>query len=200
MAVKFTGFKKRLRKIYDSAIQSILSRLIPKGWAYKLTVEQVEYFLDSKDLSVFSGWFKRAKSIRFLNEFSQMFNNRAMLSDFQNDVMRLRLFNKINELRAMYNALQYSEAPNSQERFKELFKNDFKPTDENFKLINDKAEFFINKLKSIPDKGKKEGLSFSEIVAMVENSRGIPIDRNMKLFQFKRIYDIELKKWQENKK
>ncbi|MFW6326731.1 MAG: hypothetical protein ACOC2F_00305, partial [Bacteroidota bacterium] len=174
-----------------------MSKLIPKGWAYKLTVEQVEYFLDSKDLSVFTGCFKRAKSIRFLNEFSQMFNNRAMLSDFQNDVMRLRLFNKINELRAMYNALQYSEAPNSKKRFNELFKKDFKPTDENFKLINDKAEFFINKLKSIPNKSKKEGLSFSEIVAMVENSRGVPIDRKMKLFQFKRIYDIELKKWQK---
>jgi len=123
-----------------------------------------------------------------------------MLSDFQNDVMRLRLFNKINELRAMYSALQYTNAPNSRERFKEIFKKDFESKPENFKLINDKAEFFINKLKSIPDKGKKEGLGFSEIVAMVENSRGVSIDRKIKLFQFKRIYDIELKKWQENKK
>jgi len=33
------------------------------------------------------------------------------------------------------------------------------------------------------------------LVIMVESSRGIPINRNTKLFEFKKMYDIELEKW-----
>ena len=72
-------------------------------------------------------------------------------------------------------------------------------TEKKINAINDKAKFFIDKLKSQIKPETKNGLTFSELVAIVENSRQIQIDREMKLFEFHRIYELELKKWKNAK-
>jgi intein-encoded DNA endonuclease-like protein len=75
-----------------------------------------------------------------------------------------------------------------------MFHKEFESVDD-LKLIVDKADGFNNKMKILkPVDEKKEGVSFSRLVLIIEDSRGIPISDKTKLFKFKEMYDIEIEK------
>ena len=140
------------------------------------------------------GRFKRIKSHQFVSQYNKLFNSKDVLKLLKNDVYRFKLQLKIQELRVIYTSLSTgSKAENSKRRFKELFGVEW---DGQYELINDRVKFWVDKLEQLP-KEKNEGITFSELVALVENSRGVHIDRNLKLFEFHRIYQLELKKWQQ---
>ena len=62
-------------------------------------------------------------------------------------------------------------------------------------------QFYIDKINQIEKSNQKseKGITFNELIAIVENSRKIVIDRQMKVFEFYKIYELELKKWQTAK-
>jgi len=80
----------------------------------------------------------------FLNEYNNLFNKSEINAAFNKDIDRLRLSNKIDELRAIYYSLIYSDGENAKERFKELFGKEFEGIESDIKKINDKAQFFID--------------------------------------------------------
>jgi hypothetical protein len=98
------------------------------------------------------------------------------------------------KLRAMYDALTSCEAKNSRIEFKNIFHKDFESI-EDLKLLTNEANRLNDKMKIFtPDTIKKDGISFVKLVIMIEDSRGKPIDRKIKLYEFKNMYDIELEK------
>ena len=170
-------------------------KITSKDWAYRLSIRDVSRYFETGKLFKF-----KLQENQFLNQYNRLFNSNEIKSHFNRDIQRLRLFNKFNLLRAVYNSfLSGAECVNSKEVFKETFGREWEFTDENFELLRKKAKFFSDKLKDVPVK-QEEGITFSELIAMVENSRGIQIDRKMKLFEFHKIYELELKKWQTSNK
>jgi hypothetical protein len=128
-----------------------------------------------------------------------LFNEKEINATFNKSIDTLRIINKINELKAVYYSLLYADGKHAKEKFIEIFGREYKGDKEDFEAINSKTQFFVDKLKSSQQEEKKGGITFSELVAIVENSRKIQIDREMKLFEFHRIYELELKKWKTAK-
>lgn len=184
------GFKKRLKKILNLGTQKTSSGDISKVWVYKKSIRDAEVFFET-------GRFTGDKEA-FTAEFNQLFNQKEINIHFNKDVDRLRIVNKINELRAIYYSLAYCEGENAKAKYEEYFGEDYIGKKQ-LERINKKAKFYIDKLKVISQKEKNNGITFPELVVMVESSRGINIDREMKLFEFHRIYELELKRWQKEK-
>lgn len=123
-----------------------------------------------------------------------MFNSGSDKKQFNTDKLLLRWYVKHMKLRAMYDALTSCDAENSKAEFKNIFHKDFETVDD-LKLLIDEANRLNDKIKIVsPIENKKDGISFSKLVIMIEGSRGIPISRETKLFQFKEMYDIEIEK------
>jgi hypothetical protein len=156
---------------------------------YSVSIKEAIVFFETGKLKV--------NKAQFNNEFNELFNKSEYEAAFNRNIDYLRLSNKVEELKAIYYSLLYADGENAKKRFKELFGKDFEGTEEDIKKINDKAKFFIDKIKSMP-KPKDSGLSFADIVTIVENSRGINVDRSMSVFEFYKIYELELKKWKNN--
>ncbi len=101
------------------------------------------------------------------------------------------------KLRAMYNALVYTEnCENSKKEFAEMFGHEFAGLND-IKLIVDESNRIADKIKMLQPQPKQndKSITFNQLVIIVETSRGLPIDRNIKLYEFKKMYDIELEKW-----
>ena len=94
----------------------------------------------------------------------------------------------------MYDSLTTCDALNARGEFKKMFGKDYESI-EDLKLITNLAEQIGDKLKNAVSPIKKEGVTFVDLIGMVEMSRNIPIDRKIKLFEFYKMYQTELKKW-----
>ena len=136
--------------------------------------------------------------IRFQKKYDEFFNiksNNGLVDDWH----ILKLKNMVNNyLPALYYSLIYGENDESKRQYKELF-NKEPETTEDLNLIVDRINKIIDQLSIIDNKPEKENISFSKLVALIEGSRGIPIDRNITLWDFKQIHDIEIEKWQQSK-
>jgi hypothetical protein len=146
--------------------------------------------------------FGKYASILFKQEYNTLFNQAEIDKEFNVHVDHLRLSNKVAELKAIYYALIYGDGENANKRFAEMFGKKFEGTEADIKRINDKAQFFIDKINQLQKNNKQsdKGITFNELIAIVENSRKIVIDREMKVFEFFKIYELELKKWQTSTK
>ena len=102
---------------------------------------------------------------------------------------------KFQKLRAMYVSLTTCDAKNSKKEFIELFGVEYK-SENDLKFITETAKQLDDKIKIlIPKENKKnKGLSFVKTVIIVEESRKIPINRNIKLYEFYEMYKTELEK------
>ena len=181
--------KKRLKM----KTQSVSSPRIQKHWVYKLSIEQVSLIFEAHDLSCF-GRNKEKKYTQFINEYNELFNSGSGVKKFNTDKLLLRWYVKHMKLRAMYDALTTCEAENSKAEFKKMFHKEFETIDD-LKLVTDEANRLNDKMKILkPDEVKKDGISFSRLILIIEDSRGIPISMETKLFQFKEMYDIEIEK------
>jgi len=180
---------QQIQKRLNPRIQRTRSGSIQGRWVYKLSIEQVSLVFEAGDLSCF-GRNSKNKHSEFIREYNELFNSGMDNKKFNTDIFLLKLYTKHLKLRIMYDSLTTCEAENSAKEFKEIFGHDFESVND-LKLLTDEAQRINDKMTILNDKG----ISFSKLINIVENSRGIPIDRNTKLFQFKEIYDIELEKW-----
>jgi len=173
-----------------------LQKPIQKRWVYRLTIENVSIIFESNDLSCFGLFFRKQKFNQFLKEYDLLFNKGADDKQFNASLFLMKMYVKQLKLRAMYDALINSDAENSRAEFKLMFGKDFEGVEDIKRIVNENDRL-SDKIRimsqNAPD--KKESITFNQLVIMVESSRGLPINRNTKLFEFKKMYDIELAKW-----
>jgi len=95
----------------------------------------------------------------------------------------------------MYDSLTTCDGENARIEFKAMFGKDFE-TIEDLERITKEADKLKTKINILtePVSAKSEGISFNKLVIIIESSRGITIDTDIKLFQFKEMYDIEIEK------
>ena len=140
--------------------------------------------------------FKEGEHDAFLKEYNELFNSQESTKALNSERFLSKLQVKHLKLRAMYDSLTTCDAPNARAEFKLMFRKDYEDI-EDLKLITNLAEQLGGKMKGMATpKAKGEGMSFVEVVQAVELSRNIPIDRQIKLFEFHTMYKTELKKWQ----
>jgi aldehyde:ferredoxin oxidoreductase len=187
----------KIKKKLGLKTQPTLSQDIQKRWVYKLSLEQVSLVFEAHDLSCF-GFFKNTNYRDFISEYNELFNSGSGKKQFNSERFSLTLYLKHQKLRAMYDALTVCDAENSRKEFKAMFGKEYESTDD-LKLITNLAEQINQKLEALnpkeSDKSTKEGISFNKLVTIVELSRGINIDRKIKLYEFYGMYETELEKW-----
>ena len=137
---------------------------------------------------------KEKRYTQFIKEYNELFNSDSGVKKFNTDKLLLRWYTKHLKLRAMYDALTSCDAENSKVEFNKIFHKEFESIDD-LKLLTDEANRLNDKMKIFkPVEDKKDGISFSKLILIIEDSRGIPISDNTKLFKFKEMYDIEIEK------
>ena len=174
-----------------------LSKSIKGNWVYKLTVEEVSLIFEANYRKCFGILIARNLN-QFIQEYNQLFNHQN--NNLGNDFLRLRLYTKHLKLLAIYDSLLYAQGENALKEFKTMFGEDYKKP-EQLKFVTDENMRILDKLRMLQPFEKKNGksLSFGDLLLLVETSRGMAIDRKMKLWEFKKMYDLELKKWQTQK-
>lgn len=190
-------FKKAIAKILNLKTLLIRSKNTRNNWVYKLSIRQVSLIFESGDLSCFGFLFRKRKFDSFKVEYDKYFNVNTD-KQFNSDVFLLKLKNKaFNILPALYSDLMTVCSDEAKQTYLEYFGNEFKDISQ-LEPILKKINFLKEKISSIPDTAisKDKGLSFADVVILIESSINRYIDREMKLYEFKKIYDIELKKWQ----
>lgn len=198
MAKEFLKILQKILKKLKPKTQSILSKNIQNYWVYKLTIEQVSLIFESSNYSFF-GLFNRSKKLaKFIEEYNRLFNLNSGDKELNTDIFILKLGVKRMKLRAMYNALLFGPGANAKKEFAEMFGHEFTGL-KDFKLIVDEGNRLQDKIKMLQPGTKQndKSITFNQLVIMVETSRGLPIDRNIKLYEFKKMYDIELTKWRK---
>lgn len=164
----------------------------PKRWVYKLSIEQVALVFEAGDLSCFD---RKSDYPEFITQYNELFNAGDGKKKLNIDRFLLKLYIKHQKLRAMYDSLTTCDAPNARGEFELMFGMKYKSTDD-LKLITDLAEQINQKMGGLkPHEAAKEGVSFIELIRIVETSRGINIDRNIKLYEFYGMYQAEMEKW-----
>lgn len=194
--IKSMNFKKKIAKILNLKTQPIRSKSTTSDWAYKLSVRQVSLIFEVKNLKCF-GLFGRLKKFKsFIVEYDKMFNNKSD-KNFDVELFRSKLYTKHLKFNAMYDSLLYCQGKNAKKEFLEMFGYEYNGVDDLNRIVK-KNSFILDKLKMLMpvETKKQDGITFTQAVAYVEGSKELSIDRNMKLFEFKILYDIELKKWQ----
>jgi len=167
---------------------------MPGRWVYRLTIEQVSLIFEANDLSCF-GFNSKKKNLEFIKEYNNLFNSKDDLSQLNANRFLLKLYVKHLKLRAMYRALIHCDAKNSKAEFKKLFNKDFEAV-EDLDLIVNEAARLNDKMGMLKTPiSNKDGISFSQLVIIVETSRGVNISRATKLFEFYKMFKIELEKW-----
>jgi hypothetical protein len=187
----------QIRKKSKIRTQKTSLQPIQKHWVYKLSIEQVSLIFEAHDLSCF-GRNKAKKYIQFINEYNELFNSGSGVKEFNTDKLLLRWYTKLLKLNAMYNALTTCEAENSKAEFKNMFNKDFESIDD-LNLITAESNRFNDKIEILkplkPLKSTNDGIPFVKLVRIVEISRSINIDREIKLYEFYGMYKTELEKW-----
>lgn len=137
---------------------------------------------------------------RFNKKYNEWFNKKSSdkLKDLINDWQLLKLKNKVsNLLPALYMSLSYAKDESSKEIYEEHFGKYPNDKDALERILGEIRK--VNDMLKALDKPKEQeaGITFTELVARVEASRDLTIDRNISLFEFKTIYDLEIEKWQQ---
>ena len=193
----FTGWLTTIKKRLKTKTAKILSQNTQNNWVYRASIRDAGILFET------GKWqFGKYASILFKNEYNQLFNQAEINKEFNTHVDLLRLTNKVTELKAIYYALIYGDGANANKKYLEMFGKKFEGTESDINRINDKAQFYIDKINHLQKVNQKsdKGITFNELIAIVENSRKIVIDRQMKVFEFYKIYELELKKWQTSTK
>lgn len=137
--------------------------------------------------------------LKFEKKYNEFFNIKKE-NKLADDWYVLRLRNTVNNyLPALYYGILYGNDDEIKERFKNKF-GKYPETAEDLNMIVKEIDRLLDMLKVLDSQTDNEdGIGFSELVALIENSRGIPINRDITLWDFKQIHDIEVKKWQQQK-
>lgn len=166
---------------------------------HSITLNEVSVMFDREDPTVLRrfAWVPAAACrryyTRFMIEFSELFNRNEINDLLSDDILRFKIVNTaLLYLPMLYNGLLFS----SDERFRELFKEKFGKdytAIEDLKVIITEIDRLKGKLKELGTPQQvvesKGVMSFERVIDFVEQIRDLPIDRNIRLFQFKELYD-----------
>jgi len=97
------------------------------------------------------------------------------------------------KLRAIHQGITSCEGKKSKELFKAVFGKEYESKDD-LKLIINEANRLNDKMSILERPKTGQSMTFSQLVTMIETIRNLPIDRKLKLFEFKNIYETELSK------
>jgi hypothetical protein len=191
-------YSQKIKKIFHLLTVGNSPKPIKKHWVYKLNVGQVSLLFESEDISCF-GFFNRKKKLaQFTKEYNQLFNLQTGNKEINAELFVFKMALKRLKLRAMYSALLNSvDCENSKREFAEMFGHEFAGVSD-IQLIVDESNRLADKIKALRPQhtqSKEKSITFSQLVIIVETSRGLPIDRRTKLYEFKKMYEIELQKW-----
>ena len=153
---------------------------------------------ETSNLKCFGYFGRRVKLNAFLKEYNSLFNNKKD-ENLDVEIFRQKLYTKHLKYNAIYDSLLYCQGENAKKEYFDLFGEEYVSVDQ-LERIAKKNAFILEKLKilmPVESDRKNESITFTKLVTLVEGSRELPLDRNIKLFEFKEIYDIELKKWQQ---
>lgn len=193
MAIEYMKTLHQIKKRLGIKIQETSLGLTQKHWVYKLSIEQVALIFEAGDLSCF-GRNSKKKYSEFILEYNNLFNSGNDKTKFNNSISLIKMYTRHLKLRAMYDALTTCEAENSKAEFKKMFGKDFESLDD-LKIVTDKASQLNDKMGMLANvKESKDGVSFVKLIIIIEDSRGKPISRSTKLYEFKEMYDIEIEK------
>ena len=177
-----------------------MSKPTTNYWVYKLTIEQVALIFENHDYSCFGLFFRKRKLSRFIDEYNRLFNKESGSKELSLQYTIFKMYTKQMKLRAMYDSLVYSEtAENAKREYFLLFGKQYEGIEDLNKLVSE-ANRLTDKIKLLerPPKNEhenKNSIGFAQLVVIVESSRGVHIERKTKLFEFKKMYEIELEKW-----
>lgn len=174
--------------------QETLSQDIKFFWVYRVSIEQAVRVFASNDLTCFGRFRKEAKRDSFIREYNKLFNLRGDSKKFNSDKLLLRLCVKELKLRSMYQSIVSCSGDNARKSYRELFGKEYDK--DGLKLILSSYEKVKDQISimSKPVVKKPESISLSRLIVIIEDSKSIPIDRNIKVFEFWEIYNNELKK------
>ena len=172
--------------------------------AYNIPISRVSLLFETKDAGHLSKYWMPNFLLsiiykRFEKKYDEFFNP-SKKNDLVDNWLELKLKNLVNNyLPAMYYSLIYGSDAESKRQFKERYGKEPESTEDLDRIVKD-IEKILDQLKVLDFKPKDDsGVSFSSLVALIENSRGVPIERSMTLWDFKQIHDIEIAKWQQSK-
>jgi len=170
--------------------------------AFNIPISNVSLLFKTQDLKYLSKiWLPRPILAwlysRFIIQYNIFFNPSEKTK--QQDWLLLRLENKANNIYpAMFYGLIYGDDKKTKELFKEYF-GKYPETEADLDMIVAEIGRINDKLSFINPVSEKEGIEFAKLVALIETSRGLPIDRSITLYEFYELYTIEIEKWQQKK-
>jgi hypothetical protein len=147
---------------------------------------------------------------RFMFQFNELFNAQEVESALSSDIMKAKIANKINVLLpALYHGLMLAKMYGIEDKYTKDFRDEFrKMYNREFRDLSD-LDFILQEIKRLGGKMKElyavlaqpvqqaRKISFEEIIAATEMILERPIDRSMKLYQFKYQYDLAMKRARE---
>lgn len=181
---------------------------------YTLSIQDVSVIFEKDSPRLIStvwlpGFILRRYYARFLMEFSEMFNGHQMESLLSDDIYRLKIINRVNNiLFPMYQGLALElfisrEIPEFRKMYEEVMGRKYNGK-EDLKAIIKEIERLKSKLAEVPAAemvvSKNKKLSFEQVIANTEVILDRSLDRNMKLFQFKKQYDLAIARAKEYEK
>ncbi len=169
--------------------------------AFNIPISNVSLLFKTQDLKYLSKrWLPRFILAwiysRFIKQYNIFFNPHEKTK--QQDWYLLNMENKANNIYpALFYALIYGNDQKSRDLFEEHF-GKAPDTQDDLNMIIAEINRLNDKLAAIsPSKADSKGIEFAKLVAIVETSRTIPIDRSTTLYEFYELYKIEIEKWQQ---
>jgi hypothetical protein len=175
---------------------------------YTMTLGQLSEMYETKNIKIIkrtrfwipSGVIKKVHK-QFNDSLSKMFNQKAFDKWAELGKQTLFIMNKITMLNSLYQGLAITPFPEMLEYYKKTYKKDYKELSD-LKPIATEIKRLHSRLKgmSIEQPVEAKQPSFETMVTAVEQIQGIPMDYNMKVYQFKHKYDKALLKAKEYEK
>jgi len=173
--------------------------------AYNIPISRVSLLFETKDAGHLSKYWMPKFLLafiynRFENKYNEFFNPEKD-DKLVDGWFELKLKNLVNNyLPALYYSLIYGNNEESKRQYKERYGKEPETTDDLNRIVKD-IEKILDQLKVIAfvPESNQNSITFSKLVALIENSRGVPVERSMTLWDFKQIHDIEIEKWQQSK-
>lgn len=174
---------------------------------YTLTIQDVSELFETENPRLLCrcwlpGFLVRRIYTRFLVEFAEMFNGREVQGLIMDDIYRLKIMNRVNNIlwpMSMIILLNDTH-PDFRKMYEEIMGRPYRSRDD-IKLIIKEIERLKSKLEeagSPMDKVQASSkLSFEQVIAHTEVMLDRSLDRNMKLYQFKKQYDLAIARARE---
>lgn len=177
---------------------------------YDITLDEVSLMYETGDTRILCkrrwipAWMVNRYYQRFNLEFSELFNANEVSQLIDDDIMRLKIINRVNNiLHPLYMGLLISDKPEFRQIYYDMFGRTYNEKD-GLKAIIREIERLKGKMKEMGMAGEAvqsgQKRSFEEVITYVEAVLERSLDRDMKLYQFKHQYDLAVRRAMEYEK